>query len=74
MNIIRNLSIGIALLFFANAFSQEKLVDSLQIELKNSKDDIQTAMVLNQLAAAYQDFNPALLKEYAQKDYIRCFK
>ena len=70
MNIIRNITISIALLFFANVFSQEKLFDSLQIELKNSKDDIQTATVLNQLASAYQDFNPKLLKEYAQNALV----
>ena len=67
MNKVRNFSIGIVLFFFINAFSQEKAVDSLQNVLKNSKDDIQTAKVLNQLAAAYQDFNPKMLKEYAQK-------
>jgi tetratricopeptide (TPR) repeat protein len=67
---MRNFSIGIVLFFFANAFSQEKAVDSLQNVLKNSKDDIQTATVLNQLASAYQDFNPNMLKEYAQKALV----
>ena len=70
MNKVRNFSIGIVLFFFINAFSQEKAVDSLQNVLKNSKDDIQTAKVLNQLASAYQDFNPKMLKEYAQKALV----
>ena len=70
MNKVRNFSISIVLFFFINAFSQEKAVDSLQNVLKNSKDDIQTAKVLNQLASAYQDFNPKMLKEYAQKALV----
>ena len=70
MSRMRNFSIVIVLFFFANVFSQEKVVDSLQNVLKNSKDDIQTAIVLNQLASAYQDFNPKLLKEYAQKALV----
>lgn len=70
MSRMRNFSIVIVLFFFANVFSQEKVVDSLQNVLKNSKDDIQTATVLNQLASAYQDFNPKLLKEYAQKALV----
>jgi tetratricopeptide (TPR) repeat protein len=56
--------------FFANAFSQEIAVDSLQKVLKNSKDDIRKAEVLNQLATAYQEFDPKLLKEYAQKALV----
>lgn len=70
MSRMRNFSIVIVLFFFANAFSQEKVVDSLQNVLKNSKDDIQTVTVLNQLASAYQDFDPKLLKEYAQKAVV----
>lgn len=70
MSRMRNFSIVIVFFFFANVFSQEKVVDSLQNVLKNSKDDIQTATVLNQLASAYQDFNPKLLKEYAQKALV----
>lgn len=70
MSRVRKFSIVIVCFFFANSFSQEKVADSLQNVLKNSKDDIQTATVLNQLASAYQDFNPKLLKEYAQKALV----
>lgn len=70
MNKMRNCLIVFAIFFFANSFSQEAVVDSLQHVLKNSKDDIETATVLNKLASAYQDFNPKLLKEYAQKALV----
>lgn len=70
MNKMRNCLIVFAIFFFANSFSQEAVVDSLQHVLKNSKDAIETASVLNELASAYQDFNPKLLKEYAQKALV----
>ena len=70
MNKMRNFYAVLFVFVLANAFSQEKAVDSLQNELKNSKDDIQTAIVLNQLASAYQDFDPKMLKEYAQKALV----
>lgn len=70
MNKMRNCLIVFAIFFFANSFSQEAVVDSLQHVLKNSKDDIETATVLNELASVYQDFNPKLLKEYAQKALV----
>ena len=70
MSRMRNFSVLFVFFFFANAFSQERAVDSLQQVLKISKDDIETATILNQLASAYQEFNPVLLKEYAQKALI----
>ncbi len=64
--------VGIFLVFFflSNAFSQETVVDSLQKVLTNARDDIEKATVLNQLAAAYQQSNPVLLKEYAEKALV----
>ncbi len=70
MNRVRNYSLLFFLLFVATVFSQEATVDSLQQVLKNSKDDIQTTQVLNQLASAYQDFNPNLLEEYAKRALV----
>jgi len=67
MNKMRNICTLLVIFFFANAFSQEAVVDSLQQVLKNSKDDIEKATVLNELASAYQEFNPKLLKEYSQR-------
>jgi tetratricopeptide (TPR) repeat protein len=56
--------------FFANAFSQEATADSLQQVLKNSKDDIEKANVLNELASVYQDFNPKMMRESAEKALV----
>jgi tetratricopeptide (TPR) repeat protein len=70
MNKMRNICTVLVVFFFVNAFSQEAVVDSLQQVLKNSKDDIQKATVLNELAVAYQEFNPRLLKEYSQRALI----
>ena len=70
MSRMKNYSVLIVFFVFANVFAQEAAVDSLQQVLKNSKDDIETAKVLNELASAYQDFNPVLLKEYAQKALV----
>jgi tetratricopeptide (TPR) repeat protein len=70
MNSVKNYSVLFVFFFFANVFSQEAVVDSLQKVLKNSKDDIEKATVLNQLASAYQDFNPKLLKEYAKRALV----
>lgn len=70
MNRVRNYSLLLFLLFFTTVFSQEATVDSLQQVLKNSKDDIQTTQVLNQLASAYQDFNPNLLEEYSKRALV----
>ncbi|WP_432673052.1 tetratricopeptide repeat-containing sensor histidine kinase [Flavobacterium sp. SM2513] len=70
MSRMKNYSVLVVFFLFANVFAQESAVDSLQQVLKNSKDDIETAKVLNELASAYQDFNPVLLKEYAQKALV----
>lgn len=56
--------------FFANAFSQEATADSLQQVLKNSKDDIGKANVLNELASTYQDFDPKMMRESAEKALV----
>ncbi len=70
MNKIRNFCTVVVFFFFASAFAQETVVDSLQKVLKNSNDDIEKAMLLNQLASAYQESNPKLLKEYAEKALV----
>ena len=67
MSKIINVSVWIVFFFCANAFSQEAIADSLQNVLKNSKDDISKATVLNHLASAYQDFDPKLMQIHAQK-------
>jgi len=70
MSGLKNFSQLVVFFFFANVFSQQAAVDSLQKVLKTSKDDIEKAKVLNQLASVYQDFDPVLLKEYAQKALV----
>lgn len=67
MSRIINVSVWIVFFFCVNAFSQEATADSLQSVLKNSEDDIEKAKVLNQLASAYQDFDPKQMQIHAQK-------
>ena len=53
---------------FCNAFLYaQKSIDSLQIVLKNSKNDIEKSENLNAIANEYKTSNPELMLEYATK-------
>jgi hypothetical protein len=48
-------------------FGQNKSIDSLNIVLKNAKNDIIKAETLNAIADIYKTSNPDLMKDYATK-------
>jgi tetratricopeptide (TPR) repeat protein len=47
--------------------AQNKVIDSLTIQLKNAKSDIVKAKTLNTIANEYKTTNPKLMLEYANK-------
>ena len=60
------------LFFFLFSFTlfvtaQNKVIDSLTIQLKNAKSDIVKAKTLNTIANEYKTTNPKLMLEYANK-------
>jgi sensor histidine kinase YesM len=48
-------------------FGQNKSIDSLNIVLKNAKNDIEKAETLNAIADNYKTSNPDLMEDYAMK-------
>jgi tetratricopeptide (TPR) repeat protein len=65
MKIPKNLSLYFILFFTVAIWSQNQRVDSLVSILKNTKNDIDKAQLLNSIADEYKSSNPKLMAQYA---------